>query len=114
PARTTVRGQGSGGPAAGRPARLEVVGDLDLAGAARVRAAVLAAAGTGGDLELDLTGTSYLASAGLTLLADAAERAAAGGGKLTVVVRPAGQVARALAVTGLDGPIAVCWPDRTR
>jgi anti-anti-sigma factor len=59
-----------------------------------------------GALNLDLRGVSYLASAGLGLLLEAAERARNGGGRLWVLVEPEGSPARVLELAGLETLLA--------
>lgn len=53
-----------------------------------------------------LRGVSYLASAGLGLLLEAAEPARTGGGRLWVLVEPGGSPARTLELAGLESLIA--------
>ena len=53
-------------------------------------------------LDLDLRELSYLASAGVGLLVEAAEQARAAGGRVRLLVDPAGSPARVLALAGLE------------
>jgi anti-anti-sigma factor len=85
--------------------RLAIVGELDLASAGPVGAAVrerLALAPAGGTVVLDLRPTTYLASAGVGLILQAVDAAAAGDVRLTVVVAPGSPPARLLTLAGLD------------
>jgi anti-anti-sigma factor len=85
---------------------LEVRGELDLVSVDLVRTdllARLAALPSGARLTLDLTATTYLASAGVGLLLEATDRARTRGVDLRVRAEPDGMPARALALTGLDG-----------
>ncbi|HSU11672.1 MAG TPA: SpoIIE family protein phosphatase, partial [Pseudonocardia sp.] len=80
--------------------RLQLCGDLDQAALGSVRKILLrhlhAAVGT---VILDTTEVSYISSAGVALLAEAADTAT---DRLHVVAAPNGAVARVLALTGLD------------
>ncbi|MGY1795205.1 SpoIIE family protein phosphatase [Geodermatophilus sp. SYSU D00525] len=79
--------------------RLELTGDLDLAGVAEVRTALLAEATAGRSLLLDLTRLGFVASVGAGLLLEAARAAA---GHLEVVLPPGGSARRLLDLTGLS------------
>jgi anti-anti-sigma factor len=87
---------------------LVLSGELDLASAAAVRPHLLAAvdAEAPRDLTLDLRDLSYLASAGLGLLLELADRARQGGGRLWVLVDPEGSPARVLELAGLETLVA--------
>ena len=80
--------------------RLQLCGDLDQAALGSIRKILLrhlhAAVET---VILDTTEVSYISSAGVALLAEAADTAT---GRLHVVAAPNGAVARVLALTGLD------------
>jgi anti-anti-sigma factor len=83
---------------------LEVHGEVDLASVELVRAELLmrlAALPPGAHLTLDLTATTYLASAGVGLILDARARAHARDVDLRLRSGPDGLLARALALTGL-------------
>jgi anti-anti-sigma factor len=83
---------------------LEVRGEVDLASVDLVRTEFLtrlAALPPGAHLTLDLTATTYLASAGVGLLLDAMDRARAGRIDLRLRTGTDGMLARALALTGL-------------
>jgi anti-anti-sigma factor len=70
--------------------RIELAGDLDLAGVGAVREPLLAAlAAAGGSVTLDLTALDYLASAGIGLLAEALDGAP---GPVEVLSPPTGPV----------------------
>jgi PAS domain S-box-containing protein len=74
--------------------RIELAGDLDLAGVAAVREPLLAAlAAARGSVRLDLTALDYLASAGIGLLAEALDGAP---GPVEVLSPAAGPVRAAL------------------
>ena len=76
-------------------------GDLDVATAPRVRAALLDAIEGGGNVVVDCTGLEFLDSTGLGILIAARTRARTAGGSLLLTgVRP--QLERLLAVTGVD------------
>jgi anti-anti-sigma factor len=90
---------------------LTVAGELDLASAPELRAALgLAASGTGGSLILDLSGVTFIDSTALGTLLRADEQLA-GDGVRMVIVCPPGPVQRLLAMTRLDGRLAL-EPDR--
>ena len=91
-------------------ARVAVEGDLDLAGAAAVRRDLLRRADRGGTLELTLPSDCYISSAGIALLTELAQRAAAAGGGLTVVSPPGSAAQRILQLAALDRVIAVTAP----
>jgi anti-anti-sigma factor len=111
-----VRGLPAAGDALGEPARLTVhdepdgvrlavVGELDLASAGPVGTAVrerLAVAPEGASVVLDLRPTTYLASAGVGLILQAVDAAAARGVRLTVAVTPGSPPARLLSLAGLE------------
>jgi anti-anti-sigma factor len=82
---------------------VEIHGELDLAGVRGVGDELLACAGTGRALTVDLRATTYLASAGVALLVEADRRVRASGGRLRVLVSPGDVVRRALALSGVDG-----------
>lgn len=77
-------------------------GDLDLAGARDVRDRLLELAAAG-SVDLVVDGAAYVASNGTALLAEAGDRAAAGGHRLRITVSP-GPARRALELVGL-GPL---------
>ncbi|MGY1728743.1 SpoIIE family protein phosphatase [Geodermatophilus sp. SYSU D01062] len=79
--------------------RLELAGDLDLAGVTEVRTALLAEVTDGRPLLLDLTRLGFVASVGAGLLLEAARTA---GGHLEVVLPPGGSARRLLDLTGLS------------
>ncbi|MGY1778681.1 STAS domain-containing protein [Geodermatophilus sp. SYSU D00804] len=83
--------------------RLELAGDLDLAGVTEVRAALLAEVADDRPLLLDLTRLGFVASVGAGLLLEAVRTA---GGHLEVVLPPGGSARRLLDLTGLTGVLA--------
>jgi anti-anti-sigma factor len=86
--------------------RVELAGELDLASTQEVAPGLFAALGSGsGEATLDLRRVTYLASAGLGLLLEAAERCRAGHRPLRVLVDPAGSPARILELAGLGALI---------
>jgi anti-anti-sigma factor len=92
-----------GGAEDGGAGTVEIHGELDLAGVRGVGDELLACAGTGRALTVDLRATTYLASAGVALLVEADRRVRASGGRLRVLVSPGDVVRRALALSGVDG-----------
>jgi anti-anti-sigma factor len=87
---------------------LALTGELDLASSDALRDELLSAIGNGlGAASVDLRGTTYLASAGVGLLLQAAAAAGAAGRSLRVVVRPGSAPARLLQVGGLEGALAI-------
>ena len=94
----TVRTTGSG---------VELAGELDLASAPEVAPALFAAVDAGeGELTVDLAQVTYLASAGVGLLLESAERARAAGRTLRIRADPAGSPARVLRLAGLGELVA--------
>ncbi|HSD82066.1 MAG TPA: STAS domain-containing protein [Solirubrobacteraceae bacterium] len=84
-----------------------VSGELDVAGAAEVRTALaLATSGRAGALVLDLSDVSFIDSTGLGTLLRADDRLRADGVRM-IVVCPPGPVQRLLAMTRLDGHLAL-------
>jgi PAS domain S-box-containing protein len=80
--------------------RVEVLGDLDLAGVDAVRTELLdRCGGTGPPVHVDLRATAFLTSAGASLLLDAA--AAAAGRGFRVLVRAGSGVRRVLVLRGV-------------
>lgn len=87
---------------AGRPPVVRISGDIDLANAARFEESMVAACGTSPSLTVDLTDVNYCDSAAVRALF-----AMAAATKLTLVVRPAGQITTLLAISGLDRAVTV-------
>jgi anti-anti-sigma factor len=86
--------------------RLEVAGELDLGTTAAVREALLAAlrgVPHGATAELDLTPTTYLASAGVGMVLQLIGEAAARGIELRLRSPEGSATARVFALTGLGG-----------
>lgn len=75
-------------------------GNLDIATAPTVRAALLEASETAHDIIVDLTGLEFIDSTGLGALIGAHRRALEHDGKVRLVVRE-GPIARLLNITGL-------------
>jgi anti-sigma B factor antagonist len=75
--------------------------EVDVANSAQFRAALLSAATLGSTVIVDLSGTEFCDSSGLSVLVRALRRAQAEGGELRLVVcTPA--VRRIIAVTGVE------------
>jgi len=80
-----------------------VTGDLDLTTVDGVRARLAAAIERGGRVVVDLRGVRHVSSAGVRLLAEAADQAP----QLSVIARGLSAVARVLRLTGVDDLVAV-------
>ena len=80
-----------------------VTGDLDLTTVDEVRARLMAAIERGGRVVVDLRQVRHLSSAGVRLLAEAADRAP----QLSVIALGLSAVARVLRLTGVDDLLAV-------
>jgi anti-anti-sigma factor len=90
-----------------------LAGEIDLDGADLVRDALRSAvtdAPPGGRVVLDLTATRYLASAGVALLVDGAERARVRGVGFATRAGSDGAVARVLELTGLGAVLGLGDP----
>ncbi|HTJ71762.1 MAG TPA: STAS domain-containing protein [Actinospica sp.] len=85
---------------------LLVSGEVDLAGSARLSAALGAALAPGAPLVVDLSGVDFLDSAGLRALALAERTAADLGGRLLIVPSPAAM--RVFEITGLAAAFELC------
>ena len=84
-----------------------VPGELDIANAGAIEAALLGAEASGADeIVLDLSELRFMGSVGLRLLLDAAERADARGCRLTIVASPAVQRITDLAGLSAALPLA--------
>ena len=81
-------------------------GELDIADAASVGAALTAVAARGRELIVDLAGLEFIDCSGLTALLLAREQARTAGGDL-LLAAPQDQVLRVLAATRLTGVFAV-------
>jgi PAS domain S-box-containing protein len=79
--------------------RLEITGDLDLAGVADVRADLLAEVGRSGPVTLLLAADCWISSAGVALLAELAHRAQR---PLQVLTADGSPARRMLSLSGLD------------
>jgi anti-anti-sigma factor len=92
---------------------LGITGELDLDAATSLGPDLLDCVADGaGVVIVDLHGTTYLASAGVGLLLQAAARARSAGTELRVVVPPAGSAARLLRLSGLEGVLTVGADDQ--
>jgi anti-sigma B factor antagonist len=80
--------------------------EIDVSTAGQLRAMLVAWAARGHTtLVVDMTGTEFCDSAGLSVLVEAHKQALAGGGGLRLVLPASGSVVRVFTVTGLDGLI---------
>jgi anti-sigma B factor antagonist len=78
-------------------------GEIDVTTAGELLLALLEAAARGSTtIVVDLTGTPFCDSAGLTVLVQAHRRALAEGGELRLVIPADGAVFRVFTLTGLD------------
>jgi anti-anti-sigma factor len=92
---------------------VELAGELDLASVRELRAELFAAlADLHGDVAVDLRRVTYLASAGLGLLLEAAQRTRSAGNELRVLLDPDGHPARVLELAGLDALLGAAGDDR--
>jgi len=82
-------------------------GEVDLSNADRVLDELMARVGTTPWLVIDLTGCSYLDSAGLRMIARVDVRCRTVGSGLRLVVDPGGSIDRVLAMTHMDGVLTV-------
>lgn len=82
-------------------------GEVDLSNADRLLDELTARVGTTPWLVLDLTGCSYLDSAGLRVIARVDVRCRAVGSGLRLVVDPGSSIDRVLAMTQMDGVLTV-------
>jgi len=82
-------------------------GEVDLSNADRVLDELMARVGTTPWLVIDLTGCSYLDSAGLRMIARVEVRCRAVGSGLRRVVDPAGSIDRVLAMTHMGEVLTV-------
>jgi anti-sigma B factor antagonist len=80
--------------------------EIDATNAGRLRAILAGQAARGhATVIVDLTGTEFCDSAGLTVLVRAHKQALAESGELRLVLPASGSVVRIFTVTGLDGVI---------
>jgi anti-anti-sigma factor len=82
-------------------------GEVDLSNADRLLDELIARVGTTPWLVLDLTGCSYLDSAGLRMIARVDVRCRTVGSGLRLVVDPGGSIDRVLAMTHMDEVLTV-------
>jgi anti-sigma B factor antagonist len=82
-------------------------GEVDLSNADRLLDDLMARVGTRPWLILDLTGCSYLDSAGLRMIARVDVRCRTVGSGLRLVVDPGGSIDRVLAMTHMDEVLTV-------
>jgi anti-anti-sigma factor len=82
-------------------------GEVDLSNADRLLDELIARVGTTPWLVLDLTGCSYLDSAGLRMIARVDVRCRTVGSGLRLVVDPGGSIDRVLAMTRMDEVLTV-------
>lgn len=86
----------------GRLVRIAPTGELDVAGAPMLEAALGAAQATATHVILDLRGLTFCDSTGVHIVLNAANRARDLGGRLVVVPAPP-DVHRVFELTGVDG-----------
>ncbi|HST67717.1 MAG TPA: STAS domain-containing protein, partial [Mycobacteriales bacterium] len=91
----------------GRAVLARLTGEIDLSNAGTVEDQVSAGLGDTTAVAVDLSGLSYLDSAGLSLLARLSGRLTAAAGSLRLVAPPEAVVSRTLAVSGLAAAIPV-------
>ncbi len=90
-----------------RPARIRLVGDVDLSCLEQLEAAIATVADQAtGDVVVDLSATTFLDSTGLGFLARLSKRLT-GGGRTVTVCGAAGRVRRVLALSGMDQVVIV-------
>ena len=82
-------------------------GEVDLSNADRLLDELMAHVGTTPWLVLDLTGCSYLDSAGLRMIARVDVRCRAVGARLRLVVDPGGSIEHVLSMTKMDEVLSV-------
>lgn len=87
--------------AIGRRAVLSVAGEIDIATAEAVRAAIESAAAGAFEIWLDLTSTTFMDSTGIHAIATARVDLADANRRL-VLICPPGPVLRVITLTGLD------------
>ncbi len=95
-----------GPPATGRAGTVVVTGDVDLANADQLHAALTEAAGDGTGLTVDLTEVTYLDSAAVRTLFAVVPRA-----DVTLIVPRNGPIGTLLSVSGLDQVTTVTTRD---
>jgi anti-sigma B factor antagonist len=93
-----------------RTVHLRLAGDLDIAGAPRLREVIDSHARAGQTMVVDLRGLGFVDSMGLAALVRAQHRALARGAQLELVAGPPA-VQRVFAIAGLDR--AFVWADAT-
>jgi anti-sigma B factor antagonist len=88
------------------PVVIAVTGELDIANACFLEAALLGVEASGAEeVVLDMTGVRFMGSVGLQVILDAAERARASGRRLTL--RPSAAVRWMTDITGLTGSLSL-------
>ncbi|HZZ45637.1 MAG TPA: STAS domain-containing protein [Pseudonocardia sp.] len=94
----------------GGSALVAVAGEVDMLTVDELRQALMAAEARSATeiVVLDLTEVSFLGSAGLVVLVDAAQRLAGRGGSLRLVVGAQRAVSRSLQASALDEVLTVC------
>lgn len=94
-----------------RYAMAYVQGELDISTVGGLTAQLAPLAGAGGDIIVDLSGLSFLGSAGLRGLAELDEIATTAGGSLMLAGMPH-FIHRLLSIAGMDGHFTAAWPPR--
>ena len=90
-------------------ARIDLIGELDLATAARARDALAAAQAASPSVICDLGDVSWIDASGVRVLLDAAAHARCTGGRLTFARCPA-SLPRLLGLLGLEGALEIEAP----
>ena len=91
----------------GGPAVLEASGELDLSTVTELREPLLDRIGEGMPIVLDLTEVSFIDSSGIAVMLEALRSAPGAPAGLNTVVAPESQVARVLAVAGVDRALKI-------
>jgi anti-sigma B factor antagonist len=86
--------------------KITLVGKLDIGGAEKVDLPLAAAAGTRGNIVVDMSGVGFIASTGIRHLVIAAKTVAGGSGKL-VLLDPTPMVTAMLITLGLDDVLPI-------
>lgn len=94
------------------PVVVSAPAEIDASNATELRAALVAANGSGPAVVVDMSQTVFCDSAGISALVEAYHRAGAGGGEVRLVVTGA-SVLRIFAVAGVDQlfPVFASLPD---
>ena len=86
--------------------KITLAGRLDIVGAEQVNLPLATVAGTRGNIVVDMSGVSFIASTGIRHLVTAAKTVAGGSGKL-VLLDPSPMVTAMLITLGLDDVLPI-------